>query len=228
MGLQAIVNVLFRLYRAGRPHSRVPRCGSRAARAGRSGRLLSQCCSAADADPGASAIRALFQTAAAQTREAFDHQAFPFDQLVGELDIRRDLSRSPLFDVMLILQNQDEPGFDTATCGHGRCSSTRAPAGFDLTFSCKALSAGLILGIEYNADLFCEGRIRRMGGHFAQFVGAAPSPIRRQPCAVWNMLPEDERIQLIEGGNARRWRTRASRPWSTAMRQRRRRPTRWR
>jgi non-ribosomal peptide synthetase component F len=33
-----------------------------------------------------------FKQLAAQTREAFDHQAFPFDQLVGELDIRRDLS----------------------------------------------------------------------------------------------------------------------------------------
>jgi non-ribosomal peptide synthetase component F len=98
---------------------------------------------------------------------------------------------------------------------------------FDLTFSCKALSAGLILGIEYNADLFCEGRIRRMGGHFAQLVDSILADPSAAVCRL-NMLPEDERIQLIDGFN-HGCVVPAQAPWSNCWkRQRRRRRTRWR
>ncbi|OQX04994.1 MAG: hypothetical protein BWK80_52870, partial [Desulfobacteraceae bacterium IS3] len=41
------------------------------------------------------------------TLEAYQHQIYPFDKLV-ELDVQRDISRSPIFDVMLVLQNTDE------------------------------------------------------------------------------------------------------------------------
>ena len=37
--------------------------------------------------------------------EAYDHQGYPFDRLVDELDIVRDVSRSPMFDVIVVMQN---------------------------------------------------------------------------------------------------------------------------
>jgi amino acid adenylation domain-containing protein len=131
------------------------------------------------------------------TMDAFDHQVYPFDQLVGELNLGRDLSRSPLFDVMLIEQSQDEPGLDLNQLKSRPVFEHTDTSKFDLTFSFKALPGlGLLLGIEYSTDLFSEDRIRRMGGHFLQLVKsvlADPS----QAIGRLNVLPDHERDQLV-------------------------------
>src|SRR5262249_23568879 len=38
---------------------------------------------------------------------AYEHQAYPFDELVDALHLKRDLSRNPLLDVQVILQHDD-------------------------------------------------------------------------------------------------------------------------
>ncbi|MGD0283905.1 MAG: amino acid adenylation domain-containing protein, partial [Dissulfurispiraceae bacterium] len=48
-------------------------------------------------------IRSVKQTAI----EAYDHQDYPFDMLVDELDVRKETGRSPLFDVMIALQHDE-------------------------------------------------------------------------------------------------------------------------
>ena len=132
--------------------------------------------------------------------EAFDHQIYPFDHLVDELDLKRDLSRFPLFDVMLILQNQDEPGMALSGVRAWPVFEHSGTSKFDLTFCFKEMPAGLILAIEYNTDLFREDRIRRMGGHFLELVRsilADPSA----PVGRLNLLPEHEKDQLIRDFN---------------------------
>ena len=37
--------------------------------------------------------------------DAFDHSSYPFDMMVEELELPRDLSRHPIFDVLIVLQN---------------------------------------------------------------------------------------------------------------------------
>lgn len=43
--------------------------------------------------------------------EAFSHQTYPFDLIVKNLDIKRDSSRNPLFDVMFVYQNKTQSSF---------------------------------------------------------------------------------------------------------------------
>ena len=142
-----------------------------------------------------------FAEVAELTKEAFDHQVYPFDQLVGELDLARDLSRFPLFDVMLIEQNQDEPGLGL----HGLLARPifehNGTSKFDLTFCFKAIpESGLLLSIEYSTDLFCEDRVRRMGGHFLRLIDSIlADPF--ESVGRLNVLPDRERRQLIDEFN---------------------------
>jgi amino acid adenylation domain-containing protein len=129
--------------------------------------------------------------------EAFNHQDLPFERLVEELAPERDLSRSPLFQAMLAVQNV--AGADLAVPG-----LTLAPilvdsasAKFDLLLHlAEARDGGLDGLLEYNADLFDVDRMARLAQHFqALLAGAAADPSR--PVPTLPLLAEEERARLL-------------------------------
>ncbi|MFP4347796.1 MAG: amino acid adenylation domain-containing protein [Desulfococcaceae bacterium] len=146
--------------------------------------------------PFASVLKSVRATAT----EAFEHQAYPFDRLVDELPLRRDLSRSPLFDVMIALQNPD-----SARLEMGDVIVTQVPVAFqiskfDITFNFAENEAGLSGEIEYNTDLFVEDRIRRMIGHF-QTLAASVIGEPERPVDELDILPPWERNRLLHEFN---------------------------
>jgi len=149
---------------------------------------------------GGISFEAFFAEIVQLTKEAFDHQIYPFDRLVGELNVSRDLSRFPLFDVMLVLQNQHEPGLGLVGIRSRPVFEHPGTSKFDLTFCFKATPSGLILGIEYNIELFREERIRRMGGHFQQLIDSVlANP--QESVGRLNLLSERENRQLLQEFN---------------------------
>ena len=124
-----------------------------------------------------------FRALLARIREtalgAYAHQEIPFDQVVEELQPARDLSRTPLFQVMFVLQNAPAaaPQLDGA-----RLSALDAPTGtstFDLTLSLGAAEpqgadgAGLEGYVEYSTELFDEATVRRLWEHVQRLLQAA-------------------------------------------------------
>lgn len=101
---------------------------------------------------------------------AFEHQIFSFEMLLEEVQIKRDLSRSPLFDVMLVLQEQDDlktnaAGGSTPDMPLERISAATGIAKYDLLFSFSKQTDTLLLTMEYNTDLFREETMIRMARH---------------------------------------------------------------
>ena len=115
--------------------------------------------------------------------------------MINELEIKRDLSRGPLFDVMLILQNQRDVGMQLGELNVQTFYQHSETSKVDLTFNFSESAAGLHLGIEYNTDLFCEARIERMGGHWQTLVAQILAN-REQPVEQMSILPEEERETL--------------------------------
>lgn len=118
---------------------------------------------------------ATFQALLEQEREvllqAFEYQNFPFETLVESLHLKRDLARSPLFDVMLVLQNLDG-GFGAAVPGVPLelLKLSSGTAKYDLTFSFSENEHGLLLELEYNTDLFLPETAARLGSHLAMVL----------------------------------------------------------
>ena len=128
--------------------------------------------------------------------EAYEHQTYPFERLVEELNVPRDPSRSPVFDVMAILQNPiaDMPPFGGLTA-QGFFDHTHT-AKFDLSFNFKEHQGGLLLGIEYDIDLFVEARVRCMA---EQFLALLDSAVADPACAVSRLplLSSEERRRVV-------------------------------
>lgn len=97
--------------------------------------------------------------------KAFDYQYFPFELLVHELQPKRDLSRSPLFDVMVAFQNmefleQGQTGLDDGVTLE-KLDVSSGITKYDLTFSFSEVSDQIRLELEFNTDLFTKETVTR-------------------------------------------------------------------
>ncbi|MGI9543935.1 MAG: amino acid adenylation domain-containing protein [Cyclobacteriaceae bacterium] len=98
--------------------------------------------------------------------DAFKHQEMPLDKLVEELKPVRDLSRNPLFQVMLVLQSMPlvESSFDGIKMNPERLATGTSK--FDLYLELKENEQGIKGSLEYNCDLFEGATIERMITNF--------------------------------------------------------------
>ncbi|HEY0083939.1 MAG TPA: AMP-binding protein [Pyrinomonadaceae bacterium] len=149
------------------------------------------------------------------TLAALEHQDFPFALLVERLQVERNPSRSPLFQIMFILQQtqvRDEAGLTLFALGEagGRVNLNglalesmaleQRVAQFDLTLMMAEVDEELTASIEYNTDLFDAATITRMLGHFQTLLaGIVAEPQRR--ISDLPLLDAPERRQLLEEWN---------------------------
>ncbi len=126
---------------------------------------------------------------------AHAHQAVPFERLVEELAPQRSLARSPLFQVMLALQNVPREVVELAELTLAPLASAGTTAKFDLTLTFERRPDGFLGSLEHSLDLFDGTTIDRLGGHLARLLAAAvASP--RAPLAELPWLAEAEAAQL--------------------------------
>src|SRR5690606_10930307 len=129
--------------------------------------------------------------------DAFSHQQVPYEQIVERLQPERSLSHSPLFQVMLVLQNNQQgtlelPGLTLSPVEqHGA-----VVAKYDLTLSVTESAEGLWFGWEYNIDLFEQKTIAQMANHFELLLNALVAAPDEDVFKV-DMLSPRERHQLL-------------------------------
>jgi len=113
------------------------------------------------------------------TSAAYEHQGYPFDRLVAELALARDVTRSPLFDVVVVLQNAEMPDFVLPGLHATTLELAPATSKFDLNFTFEE-RAGCIAGfLEYNADLFGPERAASISDLLLEVLRAASADPRR-------------------------------------------------
>ncbi|WP_230579561.1 non-ribosomal peptide synthetase, partial [Xenorhabdus bovienii] len=141
----------------------------------------------------------------AQVREralaAYAHQDLPFEQVVEALQPDRSLSYSPVFQVMLTLNNTPAQDLTLPGLQLTPLEQVRHSAHFDLTLSLTETEAGLVGDLEYAADLFDSATVERMVGYLENVLKAVAADAT-QTIADLPILPASERQQLLTGFNA--------------------------
>ena len=100
------------------------------------------------------------------TINAFENQDLPFEKLVEELQPERNLSYSPLFQVMFAFENVPSGSLEMSNLTLTPVKVDSKSSKFDLTLFVKETDQGLRAEMEYNTDLFNRDTIRRMLGHY--------------------------------------------------------------
>ncbi|WP_299685775.1 amino acid adenylation domain-containing protein [uncultured Dokdonia sp.] len=148
---------------------------------------------------------------------AYSHQEYPFDSLVEDLKLQRDLSRSALFDVLVVFQNQRELLVSDTIKVHGveavpYKNLEKSFSKFDISFAFLESENQLLLHIEFNTDIYTVAFIERLGVHLENFLAKAiQAPA--QKVADINFLTKSEESQILHDFNN----TTASLPETTVV-----------
>ena len=141
----------------------------------------------------------LFARIKQNTFEAFSHQMYPFDRLLEELDLARDTSRSAVFDVMLILQNNGEKteGIEISDeeldhiIDRGANKST-----FDIRIGAKEINDCIYLQVDYNSDIYEKEMMVNLIKHYKKILHALlESP--KEKISHIDYLSESEKHDLL-------------------------------
>jgi amino acid adenylation domain-containing protein len=147
-----------------------------------------------------------FRELLARSREAtlgaYTHQDVPFEKLVEELRPERDLSHSPLFQVMVILQNAPMGALELPDLTATPLAADGGTTKFDLRLSLMETAEGLSGSLLYNRDLFDASTVVRLGSQLERLLaGAAASP--GLPLSGLSLLDVAESHQILrEWGDA--------------------------
>ncbi|MCG8615162.1 MAG: amino acid adenylation domain-containing protein, partial [Desulfobacterales bacterium] len=135
---------------------------------------------------------------------AYANQDIPFEIVIEAVNPSRNLSFSPLFQVMFVLQNAPMetltlPGLEVSFDHREFGNAPRENVKFDLTLTAFETGNGLVCRWDYRADLFRERRIAGMAEHFRLLVeGMLENPV--QAVRHTPMVTESEQRRLIQWG----------------------------
>jgi len=149
---------------------------------------------------GDPSFRTLLERTRDMALEAFALQDLPFEKLVEELQPVRDTARTPLFQVMLVLQNAP---FEPLELPGLTLSPLRVDSGtakLDLLLGVQEENGRLETFLEHDSALFDRTTADRLLGHFGVLLrAAAADPDRR--LSTLPRLTEPEQAQLVREWN---------------------------
>ncbi|MEV7942022.1 condensation domain-containing protein, partial [Kitasatospora sp. NPDC088264] len=135
---------------------------------------------------------------------AYAHQDVPFERLVEELNPARSLARHPLFQVMLVLQNNEQADAPPTGLWGEALPAATGVAKFDLnliaqeSFDPEGEPAGIDCALDFATDLFDRQTAETVVRHFARLLTAAV----QRPDTRIGLLPlitPVERAELLGG-----------------------------
>ncbi|MGB8195199.1 MAG: condensation domain-containing protein, partial [Chitinophagaceae bacterium] len=133
-----------------------------------------------------------------KTLQAYEHQDVPFEKIVTVLDIPRDASRNPVFQVRFALQNAPESGtLKLSGLSLETEGSSQELAQIDINLVITEDADGLYISLYYCSDLYKPETMQRMLRHYENLLQAVSNDAHA-PISRLNILTPAEEKQLLE------------------------------
>uniref|UniRef100_UPI002634A267 condensation domain-containing protein n=1 Tax=uncultured Aquimarina sp. TaxID=575652 RepID=UPI002634A267 len=133
--------------------------------------------------------RSFLETVKKSVLETQEYQMYPFDLLVEDIKINRDLSRNPLFDIMLVMnQNLQDVEENENNIESFRIPSIESSKSkFDLTFYFNINQEKANCSIVYNEDLFERTAMEKLFFDFS---------------SILELISQDESLKIKDYANS--------------------------
>ncbi|MCP4663525.1 MAG: amino acid adenylation domain-containing protein, partial [bacterium] len=127
---------------------------------------------------------------------AYAHQDLPFEMLLDTLQVERSTSHTPLFQVMVVLQNIPRVTGQTSDLSFAPYGRFEPRAHFDLSLWQSEQQGGLSGYLEYNALVFDLTTVQRLTRHFRNLLAAAAAAPEERISAL-ALMSAAERQQVL-------------------------------
>ncbi len=145
---------------------------------------------------GQKTFKEFLQEVKVNSLQAYENQDYQFEELVEKLDLKRDLSRNPLFDTMFVFQNAEIGCTQAAGPRLKPYGYENRIAKFDLSLQVVAGEENINLVLNYCTKLFKKETVERIIGHlknvFKEIVRYPDKKIQDI-----DMMPELERNHIL-------------------------------
>lgn len=145
-------------------------------------------------------LKSLIQRVNSSVMGAQEHQDFPFDQLVEELKLFKDLSYSPVFQAMFVLHNVPISPVNIEGLEILPIATDVGVSKFDLVLHVTETGQGLEIAFEYRTDLFAASTINRWANQFQTLLKEVTASQQHRLSQLMH-LPEEEKIYLLKKWN---------------------------
>lgn len=129
---------------------------------------------------------------------AYSHQDYPFEELVDSLNLKRDTSRNPLFDVMFLFADNtgSKEDFTPPEWRVRPFSTPGSIAKMDLIFEASRTAEKISFLFNYNTSIFSAATIQRLATHYLHVV----DQVLAQPAVPLRdvFLPDKHEQQLLQ------------------------------
>jgi amino acid adenylation domain-containing protein len=133
--------------------------------------------------------------------KAYENQYLQFEDLVDKLNLERDPSRNPLFDITLTGQNFETPRIDSGSgLTFAPYAYKRPTSMFDLSLDVYEIGDEICFSLEYYTKLFNQDTILRWRDHFVKIIREVTANPGARLSDI-DILSPQEKQQLLEDFN---------------------------
>jgi len=150
---------------------------------------------------GEKKVKAFLREIRDKTLKAQENQEYPFEDLVELVEVNRDTSRNPLFDVMLVMQNMEKKELQIPDLKLKEYPHENKKSKFDMTFTCVEQDNKLSFTITYSTALFNKETIERFIGYFKRIVFDILENSGRSISEIDILSTEEKQRLLIDFNN---------------------------